>query len=107
MLGVRRFQKHQIDVWQGNPRDFHVDFLIEAPKLSQSELIARLSSISGRHCAIVYHDQLLDPTSIFAAIKAHLGQRQSGERCRITVIANHADAYDYLQEALFNTFEDL
>lgn len=125
MLGVRRFQGHQIDIWQGNPREFHVDFLFECTHFNETDLVNAITSQSGRHIGVFFNVTRHNPqsdidktaTELFAAIKAMFQQNskslqrpaglQASNRRRITVIADSDRVYDGLQKALFETFEDL
>lgn len=103
MLGLRRFNSTQVDLWQGDANTFACDLMLQDRDLLQKED----ATWALKHICILCSDNS-DAQKIMASIKARL-QIKSGPAAnprRITVIAPSIVVYDTLQEALFSTFKD-
>lgn len=125
MLGVRRFQGTQIDLWQGDIQKFATDLCEDSPLKHMSpletqssdglhrswvSLLQRLQLNGGRHLSIAITSELpLQP--LMDAIKDFLTHRDPSKHStlikRITLVADSMSTYDQLQDVLFASFEDL
>lgn len=119
MLGLRRFKKTQIDIWQGDITKFALDIMGAEPSIQTTQGLSENSdglcdawfqslksqSAAKKHLGILCSNQnhanaALKATKLFLAAHAESAPR------RITFVAPSLDVYDSLQEALFAHFED-
>lgn len=123
MLGVRRFNSIQIDLWQGDVTKFAADLSEPCPKISPSEkqdpdgllhawvlLFKSAQTRGGRHLTVNI-SEATSAVTIMNAIKECFGVANAALKTipikRITLVATSMEIYDGLQEALFSSFEDL
>lgn len=103
MLGVRRFQGAQLDLFQGELRLFASDVVVDARNLQKD--LAAADAAGFRHVAIT---AARDAMASMNAVKAYLEGERPGLRGigRLSFVLVSLDQYYEFQDALFRTFPD-
>lgn len=127
MLGVRRLNKVQIDLWQGEINEFFVDLrlqFLEGTRKSNSDgpsladiildLLAKAGKTQCRHLSIsaddilaVAQDSKTAPGDAIKAVRTFITkQGEGGSLQRITFVSSSLQIYDEFQKALFTVFPE-
>jgi len=118
MLGLRRFLGNQIDIWQGDPKLFALDFFWTSPQTPYDdhlwrEQIEAFFQTKVRHGGVFVNtlssdvsESMMRITKESMSAEAQLNSAAPQTPRRLTFIAADLPIYRALQEALFNVFED-
>lgn len=105
MLGLRRFNKTQIDLWQGDITKFAVDLRLQGSMNHSSNPFVGLR-FDEKACHVsVPIEQPQQARPFMHALKQLLEQHPDWAR-RVTFVALREEVYEALQAELFLTFED-
>jgi|GEM_PF-1234267 len=113
MLGLRKINGCQIDLWCGDPADFVTDSRLVINKLPDefsNSISTSLTDATGRHCGVVIKQnsadlQRIQLKRVFTDIE--LLTKKSGQPLqRLTFIFSELEAYKVFQRAFFAYFPD-
>jgi hypothetical protein len=113
MLGLRKINGSQIDLWCGDPADFVTESRLVFSTLPDYFLDALnhvILSQSGRHCGIEIKQnaaelQKTDLKQVFSSLETFTKKEGQPLR-RLTFIFSDLDAYKAFQKAFFLYFPD-